>query len=125
MCSSASCPPLLLACVLILQQVFSCYVNLRLQGIQTIFDTSSTSSGKGHVRRRSGVSIGDFELEEEESCSGVLDAIVKAEMERGKAVIGGLERRAQELEMQGQGSSERPAGVLPVLRAIRDEIAAS
>ena len=62
------------------------------------------------------VSIGDFEVEGEEGCHGVLDAIVKAEMERGKGVIGGLERWA---ETTGDGS-QKTAGLL--LRTLREEI---
>ena len=62
------------------------------------------------------VSIGDFEIQDEEGCNGVLDAIVKAEMERGKGVLGGLERWA---ETSGDGSP-KAAGLL--LRTLRDEI---
>jgi hypothetical protein len=62
------------------------------------------------------VSIGDFEVQDEEGCNGILDAIVRAEMERGKGVLGGLERWA---ESSGDGS-QKAAGLL--LRTLRDEI---
>jgi len=62
------------------------------------------------------VSIGDFEVEGEESCNVLLDAIVRAEMERGKGVIGGLE---QWVEKVGDGR-EKMVGVL--LQSLREEI---
>jgi hypothetical protein len=62
------------------------------------------------------VSIGDFEVEGEEGCHGVLDAIVRAEMERGKGVIGDLERWA---EATG-GGNQKTAGLL--LRTLREDI---
>jgi len=62
------------------------------------------------------VSIGDFEVEGEESCTGVLDAIVKAEMERGKGVLGGLERWAE----TSCGVEQRSAGLL--LQTLKEEI---
>lgn len=71
----------------------------------------------GDVRQHV-ISIGDFEVEGEESCNVLLDAIVRSEMERGKGVIGGLE---QWVEKVGDGK-ERMAGVL--LRSLREEIGA-
>ena len=62
------------------------------------------------------ISIGDFEVEGEESCNVLLDAIVRAEMERGKGVIGGLEQWAEKV---GEGK-EKMAGML--LQSLREEI---
>lgn len=62
------------------------------------------------------VAIGDFEVEGEESCHALLDAIVRAEMEKGKGVIGGLE---QWMEKVGDGK-DRMVGVL--LQSLREEI---
>lgn len=106
-CLSRSCnsPSLFLACVLILQQVFACYLTIRLQGAYLL--------EKGH----SLVSIGDFEIEGEEGRNGVLDAIVRAEMEKGRGIIGGLENC---VERAGTHRSDRVAGVL--LNALREEI---
>jgi hypothetical protein len=67
-------------------------------------------------KHHSNVSIGEFEVEGEESCNGVLDAIVKAEMEKGRGIIGGLERWIEEA---GEGR-ERVAGML--LRTLKEEI---
>jgi hypothetical protein len=67
---------------------------------------------------RSTVSIGEFEVEGEESCNGVLDAIVKAEMERGKGVLGGLERWAE--TGTGMDGAYRSAGLL--LQTLKEEI---
>jgi hypothetical protein len=105
-------PSLFLACVLILQQVFACYITVRLQGTKLLIE-SEMEKKKGH----SAVSIGDFEVEGEESCNGVLDAIVKAEMEKGRGIIGGLENC---IEKVGSHGKDRVAGVL--LRALREEI---
>lgn len=62
------------------------------------------------------VTIGDFEVEGEESCNVLLDAIVRAEMEKGKGVIGGLE---QWMEKVGDGK-DKMVGVL--LQSLREEI---
>lgn len=104
-------PSLFLACVLILQQVFACYLTVRLQGTKML--AGAQEKEKGH----SSVSIGEFEVEGEEGCNGVLDAIVKAEMEKGRGIIGGLENC---VEKGGPNGKERVAGVL--LRALREEI---
>jgi hypothetical protein len=104
-------PSLFLACVLILQQVFACYLTVRLQGTKMLTEVKEKEEG------HSSVSIGDFEVEGEEGCNGVLDAIVKAEMEKGRGIIGGLENC---VEKAGAPGKERVAGVL--LRALREEI---
>jgi len=104
-------PSLFLACVLILQQVFTCYLTVRLQGTKMLTETKDKEQG------HSSVSIGEFEVEGEEGCSGVLDAIVKAEMEKGRGIIGGLENCVEKVGVPGK---DRVAGVL--LRALREEI---
>jgi hypothetical protein len=104
-------PSLFLACVLILQQVFACYITLRVQGSK-LLNTPETQGSS----RCSSVSIGEFEVEGEESCVVLLDAIVRAEMERGKGVIGGLEQWAEKV---GDGK-EKMAGML--LQSLREEI---
>jgi hypothetical protein len=105
---------LFLACVLILQQVFACYITLRVQGTKML--TSNSKHDSRSDSGYSGVSIGDFEVEGEESCNVLLDAIVRAEMERGKGVIGGLEQWAEKV---GEGK-EKMAGML--LQSLREEI---
>ena len=75
--------------------------------------TGAKDKEQGH----SAVSIGEFEVEGEEGCSGVLDAIVKAEMEKGRGIIGGLENCVGKVGAPGK---DRVAGVL--LRALREEI---
>jgi hypothetical protein len=62
------------------------------------------------------ICIGDFEVEGDESCNALLDAIVRSEIERGKGVIGTLEQWADRV---GDGK-ERMAGVL--LQSLREEI---
>jgi len=62
------------------------------------------------------ICIGDFEVEGEESCSVLLDAIVRSEIERGKGLIGTLEQWA---ERAGDGK-EKMAGIL--LQSLREEI---
>jgi hypothetical protein len=100
-------PSLFLACVLILQQVFACYITLRVQGAKMMTSTS---------RHDNSISIGEFEVEGEESCNVLLDAIVRAEIERGKGVIGGLEQWAERV---GDGK-EKMAGIL--LQSLKEEI---
>jgi hypothetical protein len=107
-------PSLFLACVLILQQVFACYITLRIQGTKRMLNSSKQEDRGDGIY--SGVSIGDFEVEGEESCNVLLDAIVRAEMERGKGVIGGLEQWAEKV---GDGR-EKMAGML--LQSLREEI---
>jgi hypothetical protein len=109
----SSSPSLFLACVLILQQVFTCYITLRLHGTRML-STLSTHEEHGEPFHR--VAIGDFEVEGEESCNVLLDAIVRAEMEKGKGVIGGLE---QWVEKVGDGK-DKMIGVL--LQSLREEI---
>jgi hypothetical protein len=118
--SCLSCPSclsssrsLFYACILIMQQVFTCYGTVRVQSSKMLNFTAAQEHQKP---LHSVVSIGDFEVEGEEGCHGVLDAIVKAEMERGRGVIGGLERWAQE---SGDGN-QKTAGLL--LRTLREEI---
>jgi hypothetical protein len=107
-------PSLFLACVLILQQVFACYITLRVQGTKML---NSVAKHEGiNEGLYTGVSIGEFEVEGEESCNVLLDAIVRAEMERGKGVIGGLEQWAEKV---GDGK-EKMAGLL--LQSLREEI---
>lgn len=62
------------------------------------------------------VAIGDFEVEGEESCHALLDAIVRAEMEKGKGVIGGLERW---MDKVGDGK-DKMVGLL--LQSLKEEI---
>jgi hypothetical protein len=107
-------PSLFLACVLILQQVFACYITLRVQGTKSL--TSAIKNEGRNDGHYTGVSIGEFEVEGEESCNVLLDAIVRAEMERGKGVIGGLEQWAEKV---GEGK-EKMAGIL--LQSLREEI---
>ncbi|QDS70405.1 hypothetical protein FKW77_009396 [Venturia effusa] len=106
----SSSPSLFLACVLILQQVFTCYLTLRMHGTRML----STLSKQEDPSHR--VAIGDFEVEGEESCHALLDAIVRAEMEKGKGVIGGLE---QWMKKVGDGK-DKMVGVL--LQSLREEI---
>lgn len=117
--SSLSCPSclsssrsLFYACILIIQQVFSCYGTVKLQS-QKMLDTILQEKPKSH---NSIFSIGDFEVDDEDGCHGILDAIVKAEMERGKGVIGGLERW---VERSGTGS---PKVATLLLRTLREDI---
>jgi hypothetical protein len=118
--SSLSCPSclsssrsLFYACVLIIQQVFTCYGTVKIQGPKMLGSTVT----KEHPKTpNSIVSIGDFEVEDEEGCNSILDAIVKAEMERGKGVIGGLERW---VENSGPGS---PKAATLLLRTLREDI---
>jgi hypothetical protein len=100
------------ACILIIQQVFTCYGAVRNQGPEVL----GYKTIKSPKTQRSVVSIGEFEVEDEEGCSGILDAIVRAEMERGRGVIGGLERWAA---TTGRGS-QKTARLL--LRTLREEI---
>jgi hypothetical protein len=109
----SSSPSLFLACVLILQQVFTCYITLRLHGARMLSTLSKPKEHGGPCHR---VAIGDFEVEGEESCNVLLDAIVRAEMEKGKGVIGGLE---QWMEKVGDGK-DKMVGVL--LQSLREEI---
>jgi hypothetical protein len=109
----SSSPSLFLACVLILQQVFTCYITLRLHGARMLSTLSKPEEHGGPCHR---VAIGDFEVEGEESCNVLLDAIVRAEMEKGKGVIGGLE---QWMEKVGDGK-DKMVGVL--LQSLREEI---
>lgn len=101
---------LFLACVLILQQVFTCYLTLRMHGTRMLAALSKQEDPSHKV------AIGDFEVEGEESCHALLDAIVRAEMERGKGVVGGLERS---MEKVGDGR-DKMVGVL--LQSLREEI---
>ncbi|TID16020.1 Copper amine oxidase 1 [Venturia nashicola] len=106
----SSSPSLFLACVLILQQVFTCYLTLRMHGTRML----ATLSKQDDTCHR--VAIGDFEVEGEESCHALLDAIVRAEMEKGKGVIGGLE---QWMEKVGDGKDKM---VSVLLQSLREEI---
>lgn len=106
----SSSPSLFLACVLILQQVFTCYLTLRIHGTRMLSALSKQDDPSHRV------AIGDFEVEGEESCHALLDAIVRAEMEKGKGVIGGLE---QWMEKVGDGK-DKMVGVL--LQSLREEI---
>jgi hypothetical protein len=105
-------PTLFLACVLILQQVFACYITLRMQGTRMLASRKRADSPLAGAA----ICIGDFEVEGDESCKALLDAIVRSEIERGKSVIGTLEQHA---ERAGEGK-ERVAGVL--LQSLREEI---
>jgi hypothetical protein len=118
--SSLSCPSclsssrsLFYACILIIQQVFTCYGTVKIQGPKMLGNTATQDQSKP---QNSTFSIGDFEVEDEEGCNGILDAIVKAEMERGKGVLGGLERW---VENSGTGS---PKAATLLLRTLREEI---
>jgi hypothetical protein len=104
------------ACVLIIQQVFTCYGTVRSQGTKMLGFNSPPKEAP--LLQRSTVSIGEFEVEGEESCNGVLDAIIKAEMERGKGVLGGLERWAE--TGTGIDGTCRLAGLL--LQTLKEEI---
>ncbi|KAE9975515.1 hypothetical protein BLS_002569 [Venturia inaequalis] len=106
----SSSPSLFLACVLILQQVFTCYLTLRMHG------TSMLAALSKHDDPSHRVAIGDFEVEGEESCHALLDAIVRAEMEKGKGVIGGLE---QWMDKVGDGK-DKMVGLL--LQSLKEEI---
>ena len=77
---------------------------------------SSLSKHEEHGEAFHRVAIGDFEVEGEESCNVLLDAIVRAEMEKGKGVIGGLE---QWMEKVGDGK-DKMVGML--LQSLREEI---
>jgi hypothetical protein len=105
-------PSLFLACVLILQQVFACYITLRMQGTRMLASRKRADSPLAGAA----ICIGDFEVEGDESCNALLDAIIRSEIERGKSVIGTLEQWAERV---GEGK-ERVAGVL--LRSLREEI---
>ena len=113
-CSShfSASPSLFLACVLILQQVFACYVTLRMQGTRMLASRKRADSPLAGAS----ICIGDFEVEGDESCNALLDAIVRSEIERGKGVIGTLEQWADRV---GDGK-ERLAGVL--LQTLREEV---
>jgi hypothetical protein len=116
LCSSqiSTSPSLFLACVLILQQVFACYITLRMQGTRMLASRKRANSPLAGAT----ICIGDFEVEGDESCNALLDAIVRSEIERGKGVIGTLEQWADRV---GEGK-ERMAGVL--LQSLREEIGA-
>lgn len=106
----SSSPSLFLACVLILQQVFTCYLTLRMHGTRMLASLCKQDDPSHRV------AIGDFEVEGEDSCHALLDAIVRAEMEKGKGVIGGLE---QWMDKVGDGK-DKMVGVL--LQSLREEI---
>jgi hypothetical protein len=108
----SSSPSLFLACVLILQQVFTCYLTLRIHGTRML-SAFSKHEDQGELSR---VTIGDFEVEGEESCNVLLDTIVRAEMEKGKGVIGGLEQWMGKI---GDGK-DKMVGVL--LQSLKEEI---
>ncbi|KIW09341.1 hypothetical protein, variant 1 [Verruconis gallopava] len=108
----ATSPSLFLACVLILQQVFACYVTLRMQGTRMLANRKRADSPLAGAS----ICIGEFEVEGDESCNALLDAIVRSEIERGKSVIGTLEQWAGRV---GDGK-DRIAGVL--LQSLREEI---
>ena len=107
----SSSPSLFLACVLILQQVFTCYMTLRLQGARML--TSLCQSRKRADSSQAAVCIGDFEVDGEESCNVLLDAIIRAEMERGKSVISNLEEWAEKV---GEGKEKISSVLLQLLR---------
>ena len=98
------------ACVLIIQQAFTCYGAVRTQGSKLL------SPQMHSTPQRSVVSIGDFEIEDEEGCNSILDAIVRAEMERAKGILGGLE---QWVERSTNGS---PKSTSLLLRTLKEEI---
>lgn len=108
-------PSLFLACVLILQQVFACYITLRIQGTKMLASRKRADSPLAG----SAICIGDFEVEGDEGCNALINAIVKSEIERGKGVIGTLE---QWVERAGDGK-EKMTGVL--LQSLREEIGAA
>ena len=113
-CSShfSNSPSLFLACVLILQQVFACYITLRMQGTRMLASRKRADSPLAGAS----ICIGDFEVEGDESCNALLDAIVRSEIERGKGVIGTLEQWAD----RACDGKERMAGIL--LQSLREEI---
>jgi hypothetical protein len=108
-------PSLFLACVLILQQVFACYITLRMQGTKMLASRKRANSPLAG----SAICIGDFEVEGDEGCNALINAIVRSEIERGKGVIGTLEQWADRV---GDGK-EKMTGVL--LQSLREEIGAA
>jgi hypothetical protein len=112
-CHASTSGSLFFACILIVQQIFTCYAALRVQGLKMLNSSPLGINPKGQHPR---IGVGDFDVEDGEGCFGILNAIVKLEIERSKGVLGGLEEWA---EMSGDGG-QKTAKLL--LRTLKEEL---
>jgi hypothetical protein len=108
-CYSSS-ESLFLTCVVIVQQIFNCYGSLRFKGLKML-DPNGRLGGE-HPEMK----VGEFRVDDGEGCFGILNAIVKFEMEKNKSVLGALEAWAERAANGAQTTAKL------LLRTLKDEL---
>jgi hypothetical protein len=104
---------LFFACIMIIQQIFTCYGSLRVHSLNMTGPMARTPT---IGRAKPTMNVGDIEIDDGEGYFGVLNSVVKGEIERSKGILGGLEQWAQRVGDLGQNTARM------LLRTMRDEL---